>query len=123
MGRIPVSGINDQALEILTTSTREVISDLTPVADGRVFYLTHISITNEHATEGCAVELFDIAEAAAGLDDLTHRATSIQIGPNATTHVDFGDGTMPFVTNCVAGLTVGVGTVAIGGIHAAGYLA
>ena len=123
MARIYVSGINDQALEILTTSTREVISNLNPDGDGRIFYLTHISITNEHATEGCAVELFDIDEAAAGLDATTHRATSIQIGPNATTHVEFADGTMPFVTNCVAGKTVAVGTVAITGIHASGYLA
>jgi len=123
MARIPVSGINDQALQILTTSTREVISSLNPDGDGRIFYLTHISITNEHATEGCSVELFDIDEAAAGLNDATHRGTSIQIGPNTTTHVDFDSGTMPFVTNCVAGLTTAVGTVAIGGIHASGYLA
>ena len=123
MARIPVSGINDQALQILTTSTREVISSLNPDGDGRIFYLTHISITNEHATEGCSVELFDIDEAAAGLNDTTHRGSSIQIGPNTTTHVDFDSGTMPFVTNCVAGLTTAVGSVAIGGIHASGYLA
>jgi len=123
MARIYVSGINDQALQINTTSTREVISGLNPDGDGRIFYLTHISVTNEHATEGTSVELSDIDEAATTVNALTHRGTSIQIGPNATTHVDFADGTMPFVTNCVAGLTVAVGTVAIGGIHAAGYLA
>ena len=123
MGRIYVSGVNDEALEQSATEVREVIADLNPDGDGRIFYLTHISVTNEHPTEGCAVELFDIDEAAAGLDALTHRATSIQIGPNATTHVDFDPGTMPFVTNCVAGLTTAVGTIAIGSIHAAGYLA
>ena len=123
MGRIYVSGVNDEALEQSATEVREVIADLNPDGDGRIFYLTHISVTNEHPTEGCAVELFDMDEAAAALDATTHRATSIQIGPNATTHVDFEDGTMPFVTNCVAGKTVAVGTVAITGIHAAGYLA
>ena len=123
MARIYVSGINDQALEILTTSTREVISGLNPDGDGRIFYLTHISVTNEHATEGCAIELFDIDEAAAGANDTTHRGAVIPIGPNATAHVEYEDGTMPFVTNCVAGKSVAVGTVAITGIHAAGYLA
>jgi len=123
MARIYVSGINDQALEILTTSTREVISDLDPATDGRIFYLTHISVTNEHATTACAVELFDIDEAAAGADATTHRGAVIPIGPNATVHVEYDDGSMPFVTNCVAGLTAATGTVAIGGIVASGYLA
>ena len=123
MARIPVSGINDQALQIITSSTREVISGLNPDGDGRIFYLTHISITNEHATEGTVVSLYDIDEAAAAAGDTTERGTPVQIGPNSTTHIDYDDGSMPFVTNCVAGLTAGVGTVAIGGIHAAGYLA
>ena len=123
MARIPVSGINDQALEILTTSTREVITGLTPTTDGRIFYLTHISITNEHATEGTIIELWDADEAAPGADDTTHRGSTIQIGPNTTTHVDYVDGSMPFVTNCVASLSAATGTVAIGGVHAAGYLA
>ena len=123
MGRIPVSGINDEALAILTTDCREVISGLNPNGDGRVFYLTHISITNEHATEGTIVSLYDIDEAAAAAGDTTERGTSIQIGPNSTTHVDYDDGSMPFVINCTAGLAAATGTVAIGGIQAAGYLA
>ena len=123
MARIPVSGINDQALEILTTSTREVISGLTPVSNGRIFYLTHISITNEHATEGTAVSLYDIAEAAAAAGDTTERGAPIQIGPYSTTHISYPDGSMPFVLNCVAGLRAATGTIAIGGVHAAGYLA
>ena len=123
MGRIPVSGINDEALTILTTDVREVITGLDPDGDGRIFYLTHISISNEHATEGTIVSLYDSNEATAAADDLTERGASIQIGPNSTTHIDYEDGTMPFVTNCTAGLAVDVGTIAIGGIHAAGYLA
>ena len=123
MARIPVSGINDQALQIITTSTREVISSLNPDGDGRIFYLTHISITNEHATEGTIVELWDQDEGTAAATDTDHRGSSIQIGPNTTTHVDYNPGSMPFVTNCVAGLSAATGTVAIGGIHASGYLA
>ena len=123
MARIHVSGINDEALAIITTDCREVISGLDPDGDGRIFYLTHISITNEHATEGTVVSLYDIDEAAAAAGDTTERGAPIQIGPNSTTHLEYDAGSMPFVTNCVAGLTAAVGTVAIGGIQAAGYLA
>jgi hypothetical protein len=88
-----------------------------------MYAMTPISISNEHATEGTIVSLYDSNEATAAADDLTERGASIQIGPNSTTHIDYEDGTMPFVTNCTAGLAVDVGTIAIGGIHAAGYLA
>jgi hypothetical protein len=123
MARIHVSGINDEAIVLFSTDAREVISGLDPDGDGRIFYLTHISITNEHATAGTIVELWDADEAAPGADDTTHRGSSIQIGPNTTTHIDYPDGSMPFVTNCVASLAANTGTVAIGGVHAAGYLA
>ena len=123
MARIPVSGINEEALAIITTDCREVISGLTPSDNGRIFYLTHISITNEHATEGTAVSLYDIAEAAAAAGDTTERGAPIQIGPYSTTHISYPDGSMPFVLNCVAGLRAATGTIAIGGVHAAGYLA
>ena len=123
MARIPVSRINDQAMQIFSSGAREVISGLNPDGDGRIFYLTHISITNEHATEGTVVELWDIDEAAPSADATTHRGSSIQIGPNTTTHIDFVDGSMPFVTNCVASTAAAVGTIAIGGVQAAGYLA
>ena len=123
MARIHVSGINDQALQVIGTSTREVVSGLNPSGDGRIFYLTQISITNEHATEGTVIEMWDQAEGTAAAGDTDQRGAPIPIGPNATVHVSYADGTMPFVTNCVAGLATAVGTVAIGGIHASGYLA
>lgn len=123
MARIYVSGINDEAMAIITTDCRMVISDLDPDGDGRIFYLTQISITNEHATEGTVLSLYDIDEAAAAAGDTTERGAPIHIGPYTTTHISYADGTMPFVTNCVAGTAVAVGTIAIGGIHASGYLA
>lgn len=122
MARIPVSGINDEALAIISTDTREVISGLDPSGDGRIFYLTHLSITNEHATEGTIVELWDQAEGTASAGDTDQRGAPIQIGPNSTTHVEYADGSMPFITNCVAGTSAATGTIAIGGVHAAGYL-
>ena len=122
MARIPVSGINAEALSIFSTDARVVISGLNPDGDGRIFYLTHISITNEHATEGTVVELWDKDEGAPATDATTHRGSAISIGPNSTTHVEFADGSMPFVTNCVASTLTAVGTIAIGGVHAAGYL-
>ena len=51
MGRIYVSGHNDQALTTPGSAMREVISGLDPDGDGRVFYATSLSVANEHATE------------------------------------------------------------------------
>ena len=123
MARIYVSGINAEAMAVITSDTRTVLTNLDPATDGRIFYLTHLSVTNEHATEATTLELWDQAEGTAAATDTDHRGSSIQIGPNSTTHIDFADGSMPFVTACVAGTAAATGTIAIGGIHAAGYLA
>ena len=120
MARIPVSGINDQALQALASGVREVISGLTPVADGRIFYLTQLFVANESLTAQADVELWDIAEATASDDDTTSRGKII-VGPGDTVQVTWGDGEMPFVINCCASTTAG--TVAIGGAFASGYLA
>ena len=37
MARIPVSGINDEAIVAIGTDVREVISGLDPDGDGRIF--------------------------------------------------------------------------------------
>jgi hypothetical protein len=119
MARIPVSGHNDEALVVPGTGMKEVISDLDPVTDGRIFYLTSLSVANEHATETAVVELADQAEAA--ITAANQRGAPIHVGPGDTVQVTWGDGEMPFVTNCVAAVTNG--TVATLSVHGAGYLA
>jgi hypothetical protein len=119
MARIYVSGHNDEALDAPGTDMREVISGLDPDGDGRIFYLTSLSVANEHATETAVVELADQDEAS--ITAANQRGAPIHIGPGDTVQVTFGDGEMPFVTNCVAGVTDG--TVATLSIHGAGYLA
>lgn len=120
MARIYVSGINDQALQALASGCREVISGLDPDGDGRIFYLTQLIVANESLTAQADVELWDIDEAAASDGDLTSRGKII-VGPGDTVKVTWQDGEMPFVTNCTASTTAG--TVAIGAVHGAGYLA
>lgn len=120
MARIPVSGINDEALTVLGTDTREVISGLDPSGDGRIFYLTQIIIANESLTAMGQFELWDQAEGTASDGDTDCRG-SILVGPGDTVQVNWKDGEMPFVNNCTASITAG--TVAIGGVHASGYLA
>ena len=121
MARIHVSGINDEALAIITTDCREVISGLDPDGDGRIFYLTQLIVANESLTAMGQFELWDQDEATDVSDGATTCRGSILIGPGDTVKVNWGAGEMPFVTNCVASITAG--TVAIGGVHAAGYLA
>ena len=121
MGRIYVSGINDEAIVAIGTDVREVISGLNPDGDGRIFYLTQLIVANESLTAMGQFELWDQDEATDVSDGATTCRGSILIGPGDTVKVNWGAGEMPFVTNCVASITAG--TVAIGGVHAAGYLA
>ena len=119
MARIPVSGHNDEALTVPGTDMREVISGLDPSSDGRIFYLTSLSVANEHATETAVIELADQAEAA--ITAANQRGAPIHVGPGDTVQATWQSGEMPFVTNCVIATTGG--TVATLSVHGAGYLA
>jgi hypothetical protein len=121
MARIPVSGNNDEAIVAIGTDVREVITGLNPDGDGRIFYLTQLIVANESLTAMGKFELWDQDEATdVDVADTTARG-GILVGPGDTVKVNWGDGEMPFVTNCVASITAG--TVNIGGVWAAGYLA
>jgi len=120
MARIYVSGHNDEAWVASGTDVREAISGLNPDGDGRIFYLTQITVSNEHATDATVIELYDSDETAS-VTAADQRAT-IQVGPTDTVQVTWPDGAMPFVTNCVG--STSAGTVAtLSGIQASGYLA
>ena len=118
MARITVAGHTDEALTVPGTDMREVISGLDPDGDGRIFYLTYLSVANEHATETAVIELADQDEAS--ITAANQRGAPIHIGPGDTVEVTWPDGAMPFITNCTAGVTSG--TVANLSVHAAGYL-
>jgi len=119
MARIPVAGHTDEALAAPGTDMREVISGLDPDGDGRIFYLTYITIANEHATETAVVELADQDEAA--ITAANQRGAPIHVGPGDTVEVSYPDGAMPFITNCTIACTNG--TVATLSVQGSGYLA
>jgi hypothetical protein len=121
MARIYVSGINDEAILAIGTDVREVISGLNPDGDGRIFYLTQLIVANESLTAMGQFELWDQDEATDVSDGDTTCRGSILIGPGDTVQMNWRDGEMPFVTNCVASITAG--TVGIGSVQASGYLA
>ena len=121
MARIYVSGINEEAIVDIGTDVRKVIADLAPTTDGRIFYLTQLIVANESLTAMGQFELWDQAEATDVSDGDTTCRGSILVGPGDTVQVNWRDGQMPFVTNCVASITAG--TVGIGSVQASGYLA
>ena len=120
MGRIYVSGINDATVTTFGSGVVEAISGLNPDGDGRIFYLTQLIVANESLTAQADVELWDVDEGATS-DDATTSRGKVIVGPGDTVQLTWGDGQMPFVTNCCVSTTAG--TVAVAGVHAAGYLA
>ena len=119
MGRIYVSGHNDEALTVPGTDMREVISGLDPDGDGRIFYATSLSVANEHATETAVIEMADQDEAA--ITAANQRGAPIHVGPGDTVQATWEPGEMPVVTNWT--IAVPSGTVATLSVHGAGYLA
>jgi len=119
MARIPVSGVNDEALEQAATDCREVISGLDPDGDGRIFYLTSLTVSNELTSAAVTVELWDQDETSA---TAANQRGAIVIGPGDTVIATWPDGAMPFVTNCCASSTVDASVVAYSMVGS-GYLA
>jgi hypothetical protein len=120
MGRIYVSGVNDEALEQSATEVREVIADLNPDGDGRIFYLTSLTVSNELTSAAVTVELWDQDTDATGT--AANQRGAIIIGPGDTVIATWPDGAMPFVTNCCATTTVDA-SVAAYSMVGSGYLA
>ncbi len=119
MSRIPVDGVNDEALTAPGTDTREVISGLDPDGDGRTFVCKQLRIANEHASQVANVEVYDS-------DEDTGVAAGAQKGvfpvpPGDTAIIDFDEPGLRFNTNMVAAVTNGT-ISANGGIGASGYL-
>ena len=115
MGRIYVSGHNDEAL---TTTTKNLISDTDPDGDGRILYITDIYLYNSHATNVGTVLLYDQHEGSATAAN--QRGATLAVPPLDTLHVHY-DNPLPFVTNF--GVTATAGTFATLAQGAAGYLA
>ena len=119
MARIHVSGHNDAVLTVPGTGMVEVISNLDPDGDGRIFYATSLSVANEHATQTAVIEMADQDEAANTA--ATQRGAPSHVGPGDTVQATWAAGEMPYVTNLTIAVTNG--TVATLSVHGAGYLA
>lgn len=124
--RIPLDGINNEALVDEATDARDIVTDLGGNSpdfdgDGRIFELNELTISNEHATLTGVIEIWDANEAAAPAA-ATQKLTVV-VPPNSTVERSWPPGRGPrFTIGCVASLDAGNGTVNIGGIHAAGVL-
>ena len=119
--RVPVSGVNDEALATMGTDVRELISGLDPDGDGMTFYLTQLQLTNRHASQVGAVFLADSDESSSLTTGNALIRGSIIVPANDTVIVKYKDGEKPFVTNLVAGIVNG--TFNVGDAVASGYLA
>jgi len=120
MARIYVSGINDAAITAIGSGVKEVITDLDPSGDGRIFYLTQLIVANESLTATADAELWDSAEAVVS-DGATTSRGQIIVGPGDSVKLNWPDGAMPFVTNCC--ISTETGTIGIASVQGSGYLA
>lgn len=111
--RVPLSGINDEALD---TTANEIISGEDFDDEGVIFWLRSLVVGNEHVTETGIVELYDQDEAA--VSSTKQRGVFI-CPPNATTIFDIPAPGIAFKTNICAAITNG--TVGAYGVVASGY--
>lgn len=112
-------GYNDEALADPTVDCRELITGADFNGDNSVFWLRYILVRNDHATDDAILELYDQDE---GVAVGTNLRGKIDVPHGTTQLIEFPAPGLSFNTNITAGLNGAVGTVAIGGTHAGGYL-
>lgn len=115
MARIPADGYNDEALTIPATDVREFISGADFDGEEMVFWLRHLTIANEHATETATVEVYDQNEAVA---TAANQRLTLLCPPNATTIFEWPWPGVAFHTNICGATTLG--TINAYGVHAGG---
>ena len=115
--RIPVTGVNDQALQAPGSGQREVISGLDIDGVGMTFCLRWLLIANE-GTTAAVVEITDQDEAAI---TAANQRFTVHVAPGDTAMLAFPEPGMKFVTNVTAGTTGGT-IPTLGGISGGGYL-
>jgi len=119
--RVNVQGQNNEALAVMGTDVRELISGLNPDGDGMTFFLKKLMFRNSHATQVGTVFIADSDESTSLTTGDALNRLSLAVPANDTIIVNFEDGEMPFNTNMVAGIVNG--TFLIYDCSAAGYLA
>lgn len=113
--RVPLSGNNDEALDVKATDIRELISGEDFDGEGVVFHCRGIIITNSHATETSSIEIWDSDEDDGGTP--TGQIMTLLCPPKATTVFDFPAPGITFKTNITASLVDGtVATVSAGAL-------
>lgn len=123
--RFPLSGYNTTAMVAKSTSCTSCIDTVgtskLAVSSGRVFWLRGIVITNEHATTGGAIELWDEAEAGTPTTPTTaNQRLTVYVGPTETVALDFPAPGIKFITG-VCGTAEATATVNAFGIQCFGY--
>ena len=124
--RIPVAGINNEALVDEATDARDLLTDPAGNSpdfdgDGRVFEMQSLVVSNEHATQVAVLEVWDANEAAA--PSAAVQRLTVMVGPTNTVALSWPRGAGPkFSIGCVGSIDAGTGTVNIGAVHVAGEL-
>ena len=119
MARVPISGVNDEAITGVATDVREMISGLDIDGDARTFFLRWMMIANEHASQIAVFEYYDSDEDTGPTAALQRGV--IHVPPGETVLVEFEEPGQKFVTNLTCGVTNGTINTN-GGVAAGGYL-
>ena len=114
--RYPKVGYNDTALD----ANARAILEPDRLTSGRVFRLTGLIISNEHATGTAVVEIWNEAEAASPTTPTAaNQRLNIQVGPTDTVVIEFPTPGILFTAGPTA--TQSGGTVAAYSVYAMGY--
>lgn len=123
--RYPFSGYNDDDLAATTEVTHSCINSMGAqklgVTTGRVLWLRGLVVTNEHATTGGVIELFDEAEAATAVTPTAaNQRLTVYVGPIDTVVVDIPAPGIKFISG-ICGAVPTTMTVAAYSVHCTGY--
>ncbi len=112
-------GYNDEALTDPATDCREIITGADFDGDLSVFRLRYITVRNSDAANDAVIQLYDQDE---GVAVSTNLRAVFDIPHGTTQVIEIPGPGISFKTNIVAAMLSGLGTMAIGNIHAGGYL-
>ena len=123
--RYPLSGYNITAMVAKATSCTSLIDTMgtskLAVTTGRVFWMRGMVVTNEHATTGGALEVWDEAEAGTpAAPTAANQRLTVYVGPTETVVLDFPAPGIKFITG-VCGTCEATMTVNAFGVQCFGY--
>ena len=111
-------GYNDEAV-VAPATLKQIITGANFDAEGAIFWLRYIVVRNSSAAVDGVFEVYDQVEGAAAA---ASKRFEFDVPANATTVFEVPSPGISFKIDITAGITGNLGTVAIGTVHAGGYL-